>query len=240
MGGSDLPLGVAEDDGLGDGQGVVQVTQGVELPLLPLHGNEELLDPLQGQLITEGAGSRAGQRDRHMQRERSWCQLWSERRSEVTRRHEGVADAPFDQDADGVGHELVGHLQDLVGQRGADQNHLGGRGQVAVHVVDLLLEPWTAQARDQRRLRAAAAMTPDLSPTFVEHLVGLVQDQHLDGSGPEAPAADHVCTHTKVTPEGQGHAPGPEATPPSDPAPSAHQTHVLGSLTPRAARSPAS
>lgn len=73
--GSDLPLGVAEDDGLGDGQGVVQVTQGVELPLLPLHGNEELLDPLQGQLITEGAGFHAGQRDRHMQRERAWCQL---------------------------------------------------------------------------------------------------------------------------------------------------------------------
>lgn len=59
MGGSDLPLGVAEDDGLGDGQGVVQVTQGVELPLLPLHGNEELLDPLQGQLIAEGAERRA-------------------------------------------------------------------------------------------------------------------------------------------------------------------------------------
>lgn len=53
---SDLPLGVAEDDGLGDGQRVVQVTQSVKLPLLPLHGNEELLDPLQGQLITEGAG----------------------------------------------------------------------------------------------------------------------------------------------------------------------------------------
>lgn len=124
-----------------------------------------------------------------------------------------MADAPFDQDADGVGHELVGHLQDLVGQRGADQNHLCGRGQVAVHVVDLLLEPWTAHARGQLTLRAPAAMTADLSPTFVEHLVGLVQDQHLDGSGPEAPAADHVCTHTKVTPEGRGHAPRPHPDP---------------------------
>lgn len=47
-----LSLGVAEDDGLCDGQGVVQVTQGVKLPLLSLHGDEELLDPLQGQLIT--------------------------------------------------------------------------------------------------------------------------------------------------------------------------------------------
>lgn len=47
-----LPLGVAEDDGLGDGQGVVEVTEGVELPLLSLHSNEELLDALQSQLIT--------------------------------------------------------------------------------------------------------------------------------------------------------------------------------------------
>lgn len=47
-----LSFGVAEDDGLCDGQRVVQVTQGVKLPLLSLHGDEELLDPLQGQLIT--------------------------------------------------------------------------------------------------------------------------------------------------------------------------------------------
>lgn len=50
-----LSFGVAEDDGLCDGQGVVQVTQGVKLPLLSLHGDEELLDPLQGQLITAEA-----------------------------------------------------------------------------------------------------------------------------------------------------------------------------------------
>lgn len=51
---SDLPLGVAEDDGLCDGQGVVQVTQSVKLPLLSLHSHEELFDPLQSQLVTEG------------------------------------------------------------------------------------------------------------------------------------------------------------------------------------------
>ena len=57
----------------------------------------------------------------------------------------GVVDWPFDQDADGVGHEIVGHLQDVVGQRGANQNHLRGWRQVAVHVIDLLLEPCTAE-----------------------------------------------------------------------------------------------
>lgn len=31
-------------------------------------------------------------------------------------------------------------------QRGTDQDHLRGGGQVAVHVVDLLLETWTQKA----------------------------------------------------------------------------------------------
>lgn len=52
MSNTHLSLGVAKDDGLRDGQRVVQVAQGVELPLLSLYGDEELLDPLQSQLIT--------------------------------------------------------------------------------------------------------------------------------------------------------------------------------------------
>lgn len=48
--------------------------------------------------------------------------------------------SPLDQNADGVGHELVGHLQDLVWQRGADQTHLSGGRQVSVHVVNLFLK----------------------------------------------------------------------------------------------------
>lgn len=51
---TDLPLGVAEDDGLCDGQSVVQVAQRVKLPLLSLHGHKELLYPLQSQLVTAG------------------------------------------------------------------------------------------------------------------------------------------------------------------------------------------
>merc|ERR1712087_899012 len=42
---------VVVDDGLGDGQGLVQVAQSVQLPLLPLHGDVELADTLQGQLL---------------------------------------------------------------------------------------------------------------------------------------------------------------------------------------------
>lgn len=47
----DLSAGVAEDDGLGDGDSLVQVREGVELPLFLLNGNVELLDTLQGELI---------------------------------------------------------------------------------------------------------------------------------------------------------------------------------------------
>jgi hypothetical protein len=47
----DLSAGVAEDDGLGDGHGLVEIGQGVELPLLLLDGNVELLDTLKGKLL---------------------------------------------------------------------------------------------------------------------------------------------------------------------------------------------
>ena len=89
-------------------------------------------------------------------------------------RHEELFDSlecqlvTLHQDPDGVGHELGGHLQDLVGQRGGDEADLGCGGQVAVHVVNLLLEP------------------------LVQHLVSLVQHQHLDAAGAEGPPPDHV------------------------------------------------
>ena len=47
-----LSPGVAVDDGLCNGQGGVEIAQGVELALLALDGNVELLDTLQGQLIS--------------------------------------------------------------------------------------------------------------------------------------------------------------------------------------------
>ena len=47
----DLSAGVAEDDGLSDGDGFVQVGQSVELPVLLLDGNVELLDTFKSKFV---------------------------------------------------------------------------------------------------------------------------------------------------------------------------------------------
>lgn len=47
----DLAAGVAEDDGLSNVDGVVQIAQGVKLPLLVLNLNVELADTFKGQLF---------------------------------------------------------------------------------------------------------------------------------------------------------------------------------------------
>eukprot|EP00906_Rhabdomonas_costata_P025811 RCo036865 len=130
-----LLLGIAEDHGLGDRQRVVQVAEGVKLPILPLHSHEELLDTLQGELIT------------------------------------------LDQDPHWVRHKLSGHLQHIMRESRRHQHHLGGRGEVAINVVDLLLE----------------------APP--QHLVGLIQHQGLDVAGAQIAAADHV----KNSPRGPRH-----------------------------------
>jgi hypothetical protein len=47
----DLSARVAEDDGLGDGDRLVQIGERIQLPLLLLDGNIELLDTFEGQLV---------------------------------------------------------------------------------------------------------------------------------------------------------------------------------------------
>lgn len=47
----DLSAGVTEDNGLGDGDGLVEIGQGVELPLLLLNSDVELLNTLKGEFL---------------------------------------------------------------------------------------------------------------------------------------------------------------------------------------------
>lgn len=48
----DLATGRAENDGLGDGDSLVKVAKGVELPVLLLNGDEELTNTLKGEFVT--------------------------------------------------------------------------------------------------------------------------------------------------------------------------------------------
>lgn len=73
-----------------------------------------------------------------------------------------------DENADGVGHELLRDLEDLAGHGGRDEHDLALGREHAEDVVDLLAEP----AR--------------------EHLVRLVEDKALDVAGEELALANHV------------------------------------------------
>jgi len=122
----DLSAGVAEDDSLGDSDGLVEIGEGVELPLLLLNGNVELLDTFEGKLVL------------------------------------------LDENTDGVTHELGGDLEDVLGHGGGKENNLGRLGEELEDVVDLLGE------------------------TARQHLIGLVENEHLHGVGLEDAALDHV------------------------------------------------
>jgi hypothetical protein len=60
---------VAEDDSLSNCESVIQITQGIELPVFLLNGNEELLDTFQRQLVTldEDADRICHEFGRHLQ-----------------------------------------------------------------------------------------------------------------------------------------------------------------------------
>lgn len=122
----DFAARVAEDDGLGNGESVVKVTQSVEFPVLLLHGDKVLLQSFQCKFVT------------------------------------------LDQDSDRVGHELGGHVKNIVGKGGTDDHDLRRRWQVAVDVVDLLSEP------------------------LVKELVCFVQDEHLDVPRPKMASSNHI------------------------------------------------
>lgn len=122
----DLSSGRAEDDGLGNGDGLVEITKGVEFPLLLLDGDVELSDTFQGQLLL------------------------------------------LDQDSDGITHELLGDLENIVGHGGGEKDNLGVSGEELEDVVHVLGE------------------------TLGKHLIGLVEGEDLDAVGLEESSVDHV------------------------------------------------
>lgn len=121
-----LAPSVAEDNGLSDGKGIVEVAKRVELPLLLFDGDEVLLQSFEGQLVT------------------------------------------LDENAHGVGHELGGHVEHIVGEGGRNHNDLGRGRKVSVHIVDLFPE------------------------SLVKEFVGFIEDKHLDVTSSQVTTTDHV------------------------------------------------
>lgn len=74
----------------------------------------------------------------------------------------------LDQDPDGVSHELLGHVKDVLGHGGRQEDDLGLGGEELEDVVDRVLESGR------------------------QHLVGLVKAEHLDALGLERASVDHV------------------------------------------------
>ena len=87
----------------------------------------------------------------------------------------------FDEDTNRVSHELGRHLQNIVRERGAQQDDLRGRWEVSVDLVDLVFE------------------------TLVQQLVCFVKHEHLDVPRPKTSPPNHVenssgCTRDDMLP----------------------------------------
>ncbi len=141
----DLAAGGAEDDGLGNGDSLVEVTEGVELPLFLLDGD-----------VCEEAGAR--------------------QRKSKAGGHLPLTELPdtlegqlllLDQNPDGVPHELLGDLENVVGHGGREEDDLGLGWQELEDVVHVLGE------------------------TLGKHLIGLVEGEDLDVVSLEESTVDH-------------------------------------------------
>lgn len=88
--------------------------------------------------------------------------------------HEELADAlqgkliTLDEDLHRLVHELAGQVEHFLGHGGGQKHHLSAWGQIAVDVVESVLE------------------------ALVEHLITLIDHQHLDVAGAEVSLGDHI------------------------------------------------
>lgn len=158
-----LSLGVAEDDGLGDGQGVVAAEE-VRIPTANC-------DKYNAQI---GQGLEPVNRDEISNPKTRNARLCYSLELFLFDGDKELPDAlqrqliTLDQDPDRVCHKLGSHLEHIVRQRCRQDDDLCRGRQVSVNVVDLILE------------------------ALVEQFVGFIEHEHLDVLGAERASADHV------------------------------------------------
>lgn len=122
----DLALGVDVDNCLRNGEGLVQVAQRLELPLLAINANEELLDALKRQLVLldqdpDGVAHKLVGDVKHLRRHRGREEANLDLAGEVLK---DVVDLVFEAAA----QHLIGFVEDeqldVVGAQGAAIDHI--------------------------------------------------------------------------------------------------------------------
>jgi hypothetical protein len=78
----------------------------------------------------------------------------------------------LDKNPDWIGHKLGCHLENIIREGGTEDNNLGGRGEISVHVVDLILKP------------------------FVKELISLVKHEHFDITRAKVTPTNHIKDST--------------------------------------------
>ena len=137
-----LSAGVAVDDRLGDGQGRIQVTEGVELPLLLLDGNVELLDTLQSKLVLlhQNAHGVAHELGGHLQHVKGHRGGEDGTLDGFRKKFEDVVDLLFKS----TRKHLIGLIEheelDGIELQRAALDHIEGTSRSAHHNVDSVLE----------------------------------------------------------------------------------------------------
>uniref|UniRef100_A0A8C5G665 Uncharacterized protein n=1 Tax=Gouania willdenowi TaxID=441366 RepID=A0A8C5G665_GOUWI len=133
-----FPLGVDEDDCLCDGQGFIQITQCVQLPLLFLHIDVELTNTLQGHLLllhknADGVTHEFLGDFQNISRHRG-----REEDNLCAARHQHVKNTPR-----GSHHDLRSfclQLQDLIVDAGPSNAAVAADSHVVTHGQDHLLD----------------------------------------------------------------------------------------------------
>lgn len=146
----DLPAGVAENDGLGNGDRLVKIAQRIKLPLLLLDSDVELLDTLERQLVAldedldgvthellrhlEHIGGHRGTEEHHLAIGRQELEDLVDLLGETAGKHFiGLVEA---EHLDRVGAEstTVDHVVDTTGSSNNDVDSLLELGHIVAHI----------------------------------------------------------------------------------------------------------
>mmetsp|Transcript_14963 Transcript_14963/g.63040 ORF Transcript_14963/g.63040 Transcript_14963/m.63040 type:complete len:453 (-) Transcript_14963:61-1419(-) len=172
-----LAAGVGEDDGLGDGEGLVEIAEGVELPLLLVDVDVKLLDTLEGELV---ALDENAHRLRH-ELSRNLKRLGGHRRGEHANLElggeqlEDVVDLILETAAEHLIRLVEGEDLDVIRLESAAAEHVVHAAGGADHDVNAALEDALILAHG-RATDARVALHVEVIAERAHHLLNLLRE----------------------------------------------------------------